>query len=64
MIKQPYSYWLMVLGGAEWDRKESSESNLHVCGKDDTKIVIYNMEKCTKGEIEKKMTGTLVQFYD
>ena len=48
MIKQPYSYWLMVLGGAGWDRKESPESNLHVCGKDDTKIVVYNMEKRTE----------------
>ena len=35
----------MVLGGAGWDRKESLESNLHVCGKDDTKIVVYNMKK-------------------
>ena len=36
----------MVLGGAGWDRKESPEFNLHICGKDDTKIVVYNMEKC------------------
>ena len=43
----------MVLGGAGWDRKESPESNLHVCGKDDTKIVVYNMGRCTKkGEKE------------
>ena len=48
MIKQPYSYLLMVLGGAGWDRNESPESNLHVCGKDDIKIVIYNMERCTE----------------
>ena len=34
----------MVLGGAGWDKKESPESNLHVCGKNDTKIVVYNME--------------------
>ena len=38
----------MVLGGAGWDRKESPKSNLHVCGKDDTKIAIYNSEECTK----------------
>ena len=31
----------MVLGGVGWDRKEFPESNLHVYGKDDTKIVIY-----------------------
>ena len=38
----------MVLGGAGWDRKESPESNLHVCGKDDTKIAIYNPEEYTE----------------
>ena len=38
----------MVLEGAIWDRKESPESNLHVCGKDDTKIAIYNLEECTE----------------
>ena len=38
----------MVLGGVGWDRKEFPESNLHVCGGDDTKIVIYNMGRCTK----------------
>ena len=31
----------MVLGGVGWDRKEFPESNLHVYGKDDTKIIIY-----------------------
>ena len=45
----------MILGGAGWDRKESPKSNLHVCGKDDTKIEVYNMERCTeKGEEIKK----------
>ena len=44
----------MVLGGAGWDRKESPEFNLHVYGKDDTKIVVYNMEKCTEKGGEKK----------
>ena len=39
----------MVLGGAGWDRKEFLESNLHVCGRDDTKVGIYNMERYTKG---------------
>ena len=38
----------MVLGSAGWDRKEFPESNLHVCGKGDTKTGIYNMEICTK----------------
>ena len=42
----------MVLGDIEWDRKEFPESNPHVYGRDDTKIVVYNMGKCTdkKGE--------------
>ena len=55
----------MVLGGAGWDRKESPKSNLHVCSKDDTKIVVYNMERCTGKREEKSRirTGTFVQFY-
>ena len=45
----------MVLGGVGWDRKEFPESNLHVCGRDDTKIVVYSMGRCTrKGGGEKK----------
>ena len=36
----------MVLESVGWDRKESPESNLHVCGKDDTKIAVHNMEEC------------------
>ena len=39
---------MMVLGGVGWDRKEFPESNLHVCGRDDTKIVVYNMERWLK----------------
>ena len=45
MMGQPYSCWLEVPGGVGWDRKESSEPNLHVCGKDDTKRAVYNMEE-------------------
>ena len=26
-----------------WDREKLPEPNLHVCGEDDTKIMIYNM---------------------
>ena len=48
----------MVLGGAGWDKKEFPESNLHVCGKDDTKIVVYNMGRCTK----KGGIGKIKQF--
>ena len=38
----------MVLGDVGWDRKESPKSNLYVCGKDETKVAIYNPEECTK----------------
>ena len=43
MTKQPYSYYLMVLGGVGWDKKELLESKIHVYGRDDTKIVVYSM---------------------
>ena len=39
---------MMVLGGVGWDRKEFPESNLNVYGRDDTKIVVYNMERWIK----------------
>ena len=38
----------MVLGDVRWDRKEFPESNLHVYDRDDTKIVVYNMGRCTR----------------
>ena len=38
----------MVLGDVGWDRKEFPKSNLYMCGKDDTKIAIYNLEECAK----------------
>ena len=38
----------MVMGGVGWDKKEFLESDLYVYGKDDTKIVIYSMGRCTK----------------
>ena len=46
---------MMVLGGVGWNRKEFSESNLYVYGRDDTKIIIYNMERWLKeGGYKKK----------
>ena len=39
----------MVLGGVEWDKKELLESNLHVYGRDDTKIVVYSMGMWPEG---------------
>ena len=45
MTKQPYSYYLMVLEGVRWDKKELIESNLHVYGRDNAKIVIYSARR-------------------
>ena len=39
---------MMVLVSVGWDREESFESNLHMCGKDDTRTAVYNVEKCTE----------------
>ena len=52
-----------------WDREKLSEPNLHVCGEDDTKIMVYNMrgwpkeggtknleQKKTKKHIAKRRT--------
>ena len=44
----------MVLEGAGWDKKEFPDSNLHVCGRDNTKIVVYNIGGCTKKGDQKK----------
>ena len=54
MAKQPYSYYLMVLGGVGWD-KEFLESNLHVYDGDDTKIVVYSMGRWPKERDRKKL---------
>ena len=45
----------MVLRGVGWDKKEFLESNLHVYGRDDTKIVVYNMERWPKGKGPEKI---------
>ena len=51
MAKQPYIYYLMVLGGVGWDKNELIESNLHV---HHTKIVVYKIGKWPKkGGLEK-----------
>ena len=55
MVKQPYSYYLMVLGGVGWDKKKLLESNLHVYDGDDTKIVVYSMGKWPKRGDRKKL---------
>ena len=60
-MKQPYSYWLKVPGSVGLDRKESPESNLHVCGENDTKIAIYNMEERIKENQIKQTIGALAK---
>ena len=54
MAKQPYNYYLMVLGGVGWDKKELLKSNLHVYDGDDTKIVVYSMGRWPKEKDRKK----------
>ena len=54
MVTLPYSYQMMVLGGVGWDRKEFPESDLHMYGKDDAKIIVYNMERWLKEGTQKK----------
>ena len=39
---------MMVMGGVGWDKKEFLESNLHVYGEDDNRIIVYNMERWLK----------------
>ena len=56
-MKQSYSCWLEVPEGVGWDRKGSPEPNLHVCGEDDTKRAVYNMEE----GIKKRGIGTSKQ---
>ena len=57
MVKQPYSCYLKVLGGVGWDKKEFLETNLHVYGRNDTKIIVYRRggPKETQGEIKKSL---------
>ena len=37
-----------------WDKEKLLEPNLHVYGKDDTKVMVYNMRKWQKKGIKKK----------
>ena len=49
----------MVLGGVGWDKKEFPESNLHVYGRDETKIVVYSMKKWPKERDRRKIKKIL-----
>ena len=50
---------MMVLEGVGWDKKEFSKSNLYVYGRDDTKIVVYGMGRCTKKERRNQVILTI-----
>ena len=54
MIEQLYSYYLRVQGDVGWDMKKFPESNLHVYGKDDTQIMVYNMREWSRKRNRKK----------
>ena len=51
----------MDLGGVGWDRMEFLESNLHMCDRDDTKIVVYSLGRCTRKEDGRKKSR---DFFD
>ena len=49
-----------------WDREKLPEPNLHVCGDDDTKIMVYNMkrwpkENGSKNLEQKRLRNTLLK---
>ena len=58
-LKQPYNYQLKVLGGVGWDKREFLEPNLHVYGRDDTRIIVYNMEGWPEEGGEEKIKKSL-----
>ena len=44
-----------------WDRKKLSEPNLHVCGEDDTKIMVYNMKRWPKEKSIEKLRAEKIK---
>ena len=49
----------MVLERVGWDKKEFLESNLHVYGRDNIKIVVYSMGGWPKGGGSEKIKKSL-----
>ena len=43
---------MRVLAGVGRDRRESLEPNMHVYGRDDTRIIVYSMDRWPKEERE------------
>ena len=46
-----------------WDREKLPEPNLHVCGEDDTKIVVYNMRRWPKERRPKNLEQKKIKKY-
>ena len=47
----------------KWDREKLPEPNLHVYGKDDTKIMVYNMRRWPKKKEEKNLEQKKIKKY-
>ena len=45
-----------------WDKEKLPESNLHVYGKDDTKVMVYNMRKWPKKGIKKPRAKKMKKY--
>ena len=45
-----------------WDKKKLPEPNLHVYGKDGTKVMVYNVEKWLKKGIEKPRAKKIKKY--
>ena len=58
-LKQPYNYYLKGLGGVRWDKKKFPNPNLHVYDRDETKIIVYNMEMWPKEREDEKKSRDL-----
>ena len=45
-----------------WDKEKLPESNLHVYGKDDTKVMVYNTRKWPKKGIKKPRAKKMKKY--
>ena len=45
-----------------WDKEKFPEPNLHVYGKDCTKVMVYNVEKWPKKRIEKPRAKKIKKY--
>ena len=51
---------MKVLVGVGWDRREFIEPNLDVYGRNDTKIIVYSMERWPKERDDEKNQEIIV----